>query len=384
MSGGAVTWPRVKLGEVLTRSTETVEPNVETEYQEITVRMWGKGVVERGRVLGASVNGRRFVARAGQFIASRIDARNGAMGLVPDTLDGALVTNDFPLFDVKAERLAPGYLQWLCRTASFVELCQRASEGTTNRVRLKEGEFVALEVPLPPLPEQQRIVAQIDESAMRVGEAQRLQDAVAAEADDLCRALLRDAPEAVLTPLREIMALRSPDVSVRADESYHFAGVYCFGRGVFVGNAKTGMEFAYRKLTRLRAGDFIYPKLMAWEGAFGVVPPKCDGLVVSTEFPVFEVDRNRVLPEVLDVYFRNPALWSSIGGASTGTNVRRRRLNPQEFLDLRLPLPAMARQQLLAETCAEVSRIKAAQTESRKMLEALLPAILDRAFAGAL
>ena len=132
------------------------------------------------------------------------------------------------------------------------------------------------------------------------------------------------------------------------------------------------------------ARDFVYPKLMAWEGAFGIVPPECDGFVVSTEFPGFEVNRDRVLPEVLDVHFRNPALWASIGGASTGTNVRRRRLNPQDFLDLDLPLPPMERQRLLAKTHAGVQEVKARQLESRAMLNALLPAILDRAFAGAL
>jgi len=115
---------------------------------------------------------------------------------------------------------------------------------------------------------------------------------------------------------------------------------------VFEGNAKAGTEFAYPKLTRLRTGDFLHQKLMAWKGAFGIVQPACDGLVVSTEFLVFKVNRARVLPEVLDVldvHFRNPALWASIGGASTGTNVRRQRLNPQDFLDLVLPLPSMAR-----------------------------------------
>jgi type I restriction enzyme S subunit len=64
-----------------------------------------------------SLLGRRFVANAGQFITSRIDARNGAMGLVPKSLDGALVTNDFPLFDLNTERLEPRFLDWLCRTA---------------------------------------------------------------------------------------------------------------------------------------------------------------------------------------------------------------------------------------------------------------------------
>jgi type I restriction enzyme S subunit len=76
-------WPSVKLGEVMRRSQETVAPDADAEYRESTVRLWGKGVLERGRVLGAQTTGRRFVARAGQFIASRIDARNGAMGLVP-------------------------------------------------------------------------------------------------------------------------------------------------------------------------------------------------------------------------------------------------------------------------------------------------------------
>ena len=100
------------------------------------------------------------------------------------------------------------------------------------------------------------------------------------------------------------------------------------------------MEFAYPRLTRLRAGNFVYPKLMAWEGALGVVPVECEGLVVSTEFPVFEVNEDRVLTEVLDVYFRTPAVWPKLSGASTGTNVRRRRLNPADFLNYEMPLPS--------------------------------------------
>lgn len=113
--------PKMKLGELLRRSDETIDPQADIEYREITVRLWGKGVVERGRVLGASVSGRRFVAHAGQFIASRIDARNGAMGLVPQSLDGALVTNDFPLFNLNAERVEPLFLICLVDDSHRVE-----------------------------------------------------------------------------------------------------------------------------------------------------------------------------------------------------------------------------------------------------------------------
>src|SRR5439155_9079599 len=102
----------------------------------------------------------------------------------------------------------------------------------------------------------------------------------------LCRSILTHDANAKPTPMRELVRLRSPDVAVRPDESYQFAGVYCFGRGVFKSGEKSGMEFAYPKLTRLRAKDFVYPKLMAWEGAFGIVPPECDGCVVPIVFPV--------------------------------------------------------------------------------------------------
>jgi type I restriction enzyme S subunit len=72
-------WPRVRLGEVLRRSAETVTISPEAEYREITVKLWGKGVVLRRAVSGTEIaSDRRFLAKASQFILSRIDARNGA------------------------------------------------------------------------------------------------------------------------------------------------------------------------------------------------------------------------------------------------------------------------------------------------------------------
>lgn len=380
----SMTWPKVRLRELLRKSDETVAPEGAKEYREITVRLWGKGVVERGHADGASLSGRRFVAHQGQFIASRIDARNGAMGLVPASLDGAVVTNDFPLFNVQLQRLVPGFLGWLCRTGDFVELCLRASEGTTNRVRLKEERFLALELALPPLPEQRRIVARIEALAARITEASSLRHQSVEAAVSLGRSIVTSDKNSALTAMRELVTLRHPDVMVRPEESYQFAGVYSFGRGVFRAGCKTGLEFAYPRLTRLRAGDFVYPKLMAWEGAFGVAPKECDGCVVSTEFPVFEIDEARVLPEVLDTYFRMPTVWPAIASSSTGTNVRRRRLNPRDFLAYMLPLPSRDTQERLRRVSVQVEALKQLQTETATELDALLPAILDRAFKGEL
>lgn len=128
----------------------------------------------------------------------------------------------------------------------------------------------------------------------------------------------------------------------------------------------------------------VYPKLMAWEGALALVPPECNNLVVSPEFPVFEINQNRVLPETLEVYFRSSNVWPLLSGASTGTNVRRKRLNPSDFLAFNMPLPSMETQLLLREVSQRASIVKYKQSETSAELDALLPSILDKAFKGEL
>lgn len=380
-------FPMVPLGEILTKSEEWIDIRPDIQYRQVTVRLWGKGVVQRDEVSGAEIaSDRRVIVKPQQFILSRIDARNGAFGLVPDSLDRAVVSSDFPVFALNRSRILPEFLNWMSKTHDFVNLCKAASEGTTNRVRLKEDRFLATEIPLPPLEEQQRIVARIEELAGKVEEARRVQQEIELECDTLCRSILfpKSNKNIIKTSMRDIVTLRKLDVVVSRDEIYHFAGVYCFGKGVFRGQRKSGFEFAYTHLTHLRTNDFVYPKLMAWEGALGIVPPECDGLVVSPEFPVFELDQSRILPEVLDVYFHTPSVWPTLSGASTGTIVRRRRLNPANFLELKIPLPSMQIQQQLRDIKTRVDAIKQLQAETSAELDALLPSILDKAFKGEL
>ena len=113
---------------------------------------------------------RRLKVLTGEFVLARIDARHGAFGIIPDGLDGAVVSNDFPAFRPNPERLLPEYLGWWWRTHDFVEACRTASEGTTNRVRLKEEKFAQIEIPLPPLAEQRRIVEILDQAQRRLVE----------------------------------------------------------------------------------------------------------------------------------------------------------------------------------------------------------------------
>lgn len=251
---------------------------------------------------------------------------------------------------------------------------------------ITKSQLRDIHVPLPPLDEQRRIVARIESYAQRIEETLNRLNQLDNEFDDLCRSIVFDLSDGdpTPTPMEELIRLRTPDVVVQPAEIYAFAGLKSFGRGVFKGPVKSGAEFAYPRLTRLHAGEFVYPKLMAWEGAFGVVPPECDGLVVSTEFPVFEINQEKVLPETLDVYFRAPSIWPMISEISTGTNARRKRLHPTAFLAYEMPLPPMKTQLRLREIKRHVDELRQRHASQRKELETLMPAVLDLAFRGEL
>lgn len=165
---------QVCIGDFLSKSQNWVEPRPDQNYKQITVRLWGKGLILRAEVSGSQIAvSRQLQVKAGQFLLSRIDARHGAFGIVPTSLDGALVSNDFPCFDIDPEFALPDYFTWYARTESFIALCRQASEGSTNRVRLKENEFLRMTLPLPPLAEQQRIVAKLGQSGGVGGGAQK-------------------------------------------------------------------------------------------------------------------------------------------------------------------------------------------------------------------
>jgi type I restriction enzyme S subunit len=379
------TWPLVVLGDALAQYLEHIEAPEDRVYPKLSVKLYGKGVTLDAPANGSSLKMKRHqIAKAGQVILSEIWGKKGAIGFVPPEGDGALCTGHFFLFDLRTDKLLPAWLQALFQGNYLEGQLGADAKGTTGYAAVRPRTLLTCSIPLPPMEEQRRVVARIGEAASQIQEARTLREESIYEGEILLRSIL--AHDKLAPPVRmdELVRLRATDVVVQADQKYDFAGVYCFGRGMFRSGQKSGMEFAYQRLTRVHAGDFVYPKLMAWEGALTVVPPECDECVVSPEFPVFAVNEARVFPEVLDVYFRTPSVWPKLSKTSTGTNVRRRRLNPQDFLAYEMPLPSRSTQVKLKAAYAEIKRLRALQAETADELDALMPSVLSKAFSGEL
>jgi type I restriction enzyme S subunit len=321
---------------------------------------------------------------ADDLVVNKIWARNGAVAIATQEQADTYVSTEFPTFILDHERIDPRWMRLVTKWRGFWSACDEKARGTSGKNRIKPSQLLSIEIPLPPLPEQQAIVARLDELADKTRQLEAHLAAAERDAEHLLRAYIFHPPgqQSCKRPMSELLSLRQPDVAVNATAQYRFAGVYSFGRGVFASAVKAGSEFAYERLSTIRAGDFTYPKLMAWEGALGVVPLECDGMVVSPEFPVFTVNVEVVLPDVLDIYFRTPEVWPALAELSGGTNLRRRRLQPSTFFNYEMPLPSMSTQIKLREISMHAKALKTRHAALRAANAALLPAMLERVFAS--
>jgi len=147
--------------------------------------------------------------------------------------------------------------------------------------------------------------------------------------------------------LRELLQDASEPVRVQQDAEYPNFGIYSFGRGLFAKPPISGMQTSAGTLYRARAGSFIFSRLFAFEGSYGLVDDAFDGYFTSNEYPSFFLDKSRLEPGFLKAYFQFQRVWQEIAMGSKGVGSRRIRVQPDKVLAHQIPLPSLAEQQAI-------------------------------------
>lgn len=378
-------WREIEVRRLLQPSQRWTEIVPTSRYQQVTVRLWGKGVVPRGEVSGSEIaaSQQRHV-EAGQFIISKIDARNGAFGLVPEVLDGAVVSNDFPVFNINQDEAEPRFVEWLSKTENFVDLCRRASEGSTNRVRLTEDRFLNLTVAVPSLPAQRHILARLDEVERLVKSRQAAIETMDAEAEAMLRSAFdRIIEGAPLRPMAEVAPLVRRPVEVCLDDAYPELGVRSFGRGTFHKPLLPGADVGSKKLFFINPGDLVFNIVFAWEGAVAVPTEHDAGRVGSHRFLTCVPSDGTATTDFLRFYFLTPEGLAKLGEASPGGAGRNRTLGLQALAAIRVPVPAFDRQLWFDGLQRKVQEIRAIREQAARDADALIPAMLHEIFGKA-
>ena len=123
------------------------------------------------------------------IIVNKIWARNGSVAVVSEDLSDCYGSGEFPTFSPDPDKLLPRWFHWITKTRFFWNACDEQSRGTSGKNRIRPEKFLEIEIPLPLLDEQRRIVARIEALAGRVAEVQRLRvEAIAAGETVLQRA----------------------------------------------------------------------------------------------------------------------------------------------------------------------------------------------------
>lgn len=177
-------WPTVELGRVVTQAARAEVPVPGMTYRQIGVKLWGEGAYERESMDGARTKySHLFRAEEGDIIVNKIWARNGSVAVVPPSLAGCYGSGEFPMFTPRPDRLEPRWMHWLTKTQGFWAQCDEKSRGTSGKNRIRPEHFLRVEIPLPALTEQRRIVARIEELAAKVEEACSLRVQAAGDAN---------------------------------------------------------------------------------------------------------------------------------------------------------------------------------------------------------
>lgn len=181
-------------------------------------------------------------------------------------------------------------------------------------------------------------------------------------------------PDWTTVELGQVLRLNRAAVTVDRGREYSNLGIYSFGRGVFPKPPISGDTTSAPTLYRVQAGQFIYSKLFAFEGAFAVVPPEFDGSFVSNEYPTFDVDETQALPDFLGAAICRARVWNDLRSQTVGIGHRRQRLHPDALMGYELPLPPLGEQQRIVDALHAADEAVAAAAREAAAAGTLLAA----------
>lgn len=273
-------------------------------------------------------------------------------------------------------------------------------QGTAN-VSLKEQDIANVEIPLPLLAEQRRIVARIEELAAKIEEARGLRKKAGEELEALAHSTLRyiletnannpkwefgNIPQfAEVNPSRRGKTDFSPLMPV---SFVPMAAVDDTTGSIVRATIRPYAEVS-KGYTWFNDGDIIFARITPCmqNGKVAIAEGLANSIGFgSTEFHVLRPGP-KIIGRWLYILMRHKDFKKDAETHFKGTAGQQR--VPQSFLQQKvIPIPPLPEQRrivaYLDEIQAKVDALRRLQEETGAELDALMPAVLDRAFKGEL
>ena len=159
----------------------------------------------------------------------------------------------------------------------------------------------------------------------------------------------------VETTLGDVSEKRTDYTAVDPDESYVILGVQRSGWGFVERDPIKGSAQKFTKLMRLDESDLVYRTITAFEAPSAVAGPEQAGRFVTPQtFPVFRIDKGRMLPAYMSLLTTWPSFHQEMASRCTGTVLRRKTLSVSAFESIPVTLPTLPEQQRIVDLVGAV------------------------------
>jgi type I restriction enzyme S subunit len=283
-------------------------------------------------------------ARPDELVLNRMQAGNAMF--FRNRLSG-LVSPDYAVFRLLRDD-SPEYLGYLFRSWPIRGLFRSESKGlgtgTSGFLRLYSDRFAALEIPLPPRPEQDQIVAYLraqDAHIARFIQAKRELIALMAEQRGVLAEQAISSSETQHLRLDRVVSLLATPITRESEVTYMPIGMFNRGRGIFHKPPTEGKHLGDSTFFRIEKGYLMFSGQFAWEGAVAVASAEDDGCIASHRYPIAKCKRDAVTPEYLYTFFLSKAGDLILNHHSRGAAGRNRPLNPRTLLKEKVPVPPL-------------------------------------------
>lgn len=392
-------WPLTPLGEILTERQEV--PSSE-DIELGRIRIVEKIGFDSGRIQlrsdGSTKTG-MILVRPGDLLLSGINAAKGAIAIYDESAHEPIAaTIHYGAYIPKRDRVSVQFLWRMLRSRFFQDLLLEFVPGGI-KTELKAKRFLPVPVPLPPLAEQRRIVAGIEEQAAKINEARTLRQQAAEEAEKIVKAALRSLVHEI-KPIGKLLDVLSAAPrngwSPRCDNAEE--GVPVLSLGAITGFHYRSSEFKRTSLyvprethIWLQPGDLLITRsntleLVGHAAIYDGNPSPCiyPDLIMRLELKNDCVDSRFVW-----YWLQSSSVREFISKHAKGTSPTMKKIS--QGIVMSIPFPSMLtlseQRRIVAELDAlqsEAGNLKRLQAETAVELDALFPSILDRAFKGEL
>ncbi len=389
-------FPLVPLGEVLIPVSRPERVVPDKIYSILGAHWYGQGLYTKDVRTGVSIQAETvYKVEAGDFVYNRLFAWKGSFALATRDNHNCYVSNEFPCFMPKQDRIDGHYLwRYFSQSAVWAEALGLSSGGTpTSRNRLKEDRLLAMTIPLPPLEEQRRIVACIEELAGKIEEARGLRRQAAAETEALVLASAITARVSVAERYGTIpisqCSLMSTGTTPPTHRSEYFGGSVRWYTPGDLGSTMTpssstktisNVAVAEGKARLFEAGTVL---LVAIGGSLGKVTLTNQTCSANQQITGIKFHGD-ILPEYGFWWMRS--LYRELRASAPQATLPI--INQRKIGEFGIATPSPDEQRRIVahldDLQAEVDALKALQSQTAAELDALLPSLLDKAFKGEL